>query len=730
MRINHNQSGDTFSSGVLDSEAFSFAIDGKAFKLFSDTLYQNKPESIVRELCCNALDSHVMSGQPDRPFEVHVPSLYEPYLGIKDFGLGLSHVDMKGIYTVLFKSNKDKSNDAIGGFGLGSKTPFSYTDSFTVVSIHGGIKSHYTVMKNAEGIPKLDLMFSEETDENNGLEVQMAVERDDAQRFRAAIQSQLKFFKVKPILTNVGQDFIIPNVKVKDDYGKFYTSIDLHGLWVVQGQVGYPLDLNQFQSKIKNADNLRFFEVYNSGVLNFDIGEIEVTVSREGISYSTHTISNIEKFIAEVSPFIFKESVEKLKAITTDWDRLVFLNNDYANRGMARLAGVKFGDGGTFGDSSMKVVGGGAAYYQLSLTKAWLDDKKSANFHFSTIANNGKRAYWNSHELLITASDKVKIFIRDETKAAVARIKNYAIDNPSDIVYLIEHKEGGSNVDDSYIDSLNALLGGLKIQRISTLPEPPKNSRAVRGTPIVYSWSNLKRINLESIVQWTRTYDEEELEKGYYLEFDTYPRLKITYDEINLIELMLMSFDAPIYAIKSAKVDLLKTNPNFSCAITKAKEMLAEMEKKVIKTDLSLTRYKSAISISNLIASNNSAVKLNSWLPHDMERLPKTFEPKRLSQMRRIADKYVARINKSIVANGTVAKKIFDNGVINANLDNTYIFNRVVKVVTKDIENYRNAYPLLEYINEGYQYGGNNSNERLMRSARMTDYVLLVNDKK
>jgi len=730
MRINHNQSGDTFSSGVLDSEAFSFAIDGKAFKLFSDTLYQNKPESIVRELCCNALDSHVMSGQPDRAFEVHVPSIYEPYLGIKDFGLGLSHADMKGIYTVLFKSNKDKSNDAIGGFGLGSKTPFSYTDSFTVVSIHEGIKSHYTVMKNAEGIPKLDLMFSEETDEHNGVEVHMAVERDDANRFRAAIQSQLKFFKVKPILTNATTDFTIPNVTIKDDYGKFYTSKDISGLWIVQGQVGYPLDLNQFKTKIKNADNLRFFDVYSSGVLNFDIGEIEVTVSREGISYSTHTISSIEQFIGNVSPHIFKESVEKLKAIPTDWERLIFLNADYANRGMASLAGVKFGVNGTFGASPISVVGGGSQSYQLKLTKSWLSDKNDKNFYFSSVSNNGKRAYWSGHELLITASSDVKIFIRDETKAAIARIKNYAMEHPADDVYLLEHKEGGSHVDDAYIDNFNTLLGGLKLQRVSTLPEPPKNSRAVRGTPIVYSWINKGTINLDSIVHWIRTYDEEELEKGYYLEFETYPRLKITQDEVNLIDLILSNFDAPIYAIKESKADLLKSNPNFSCAIEKARELLNEMEKKVIKTDLSLTRYKSAVAVSNLISNHATTVKLNIWQPNDIARLPKTFEPKRMQRIRRIADKYVARINKSITANGSVAKKIFNKNVVSSNLDHKYIYNNVSAKVLKLVKEYNDTYPLLEFVTEGYNYSGTISPEQKKRSAKMTDYILLVNDKK
>lgn len=726
MLINNNQSGQTFSSGVLDSSTFSFAIDGKAFKIFSDALYQNKPESIVRELCCNALDSHVMSGQPDRQFEVHVPSIFEPYLGIKDFGLGLSHADMKGIYTVLFKSNKDTSNDAIGGFGLGSKTPFSYTDSFTVVSIHNGIKRHYTVMKDATGIPALDLMIEEETDEHNGLEVQMSVEMDDHIRFRNAIQSQLRFFKVKPKLTNISGDFKIQKVEIADDYGKFQTIRNLNGLWVVQGQVGYPLDIAQFEPKIKNKDNLRFFEVYTSGILNFDIGEIEVTVSREGISYSPHTIANIEKFISEVSPLIFKESVDKVKAFKSDWERLAQLNANSTMRGMARLAGMKFGDNGI---KDIKVVGGSSNNYQISITHKWKDDAlKSQNFTLSNVTNVGKRVHWSSSEMLITPSLNTKIILRDSVKGAIARVKHFAQENYSYNVFLFEHGDAADQVDRVYADTISRMLGGVEVTLTSELPEPPKNSAAKRGTPIVY-YNKMVNINTDSIVQWERTYDEEELEKGYFLEFDTYPRLNMKPEESELLYTMVSNkmFDAPIYAVKASKVSVLNDNPKFMNAIDKAKELLNEIERKIIKSELTLKRYKAATAVQGIVSGYDTAFKVNSFQDDDLNRLPKSIEPNRIKRMKKIVNKYIGNVQKHMQTNGgKIGITLFEQSVMKFNVDDAYIVNDIK--ASFDVDGFMDRYPLLTYVNAGNYY--ENALTKLDRSKKMADYILLMHEDK
>ena len=112
----------------------SIAANGKAFKALTDNLYQNKIGSIVREISANAIDAQNQAGNGEIPFQIHLPDTFEPWFSVRDFGIGLSPEIMENVFLTLFESTKDQSNDSIGAFGLGSKTPLAYTDQFTITS--------------------------------------------------------------------------------------------------------------------------------------------------------------------------------------------------------------------------------------------------------------------------------------------------------------------------------------------------------------------------------------------------------------------------------------------------------------------------------------------------------------------------------------------------------------------------------------------------------------------
>ena len=75
-----------------DFETSDFAIGDIAFivDMFADKVYSHKERAIIRELSCNAHDSHVMAGTTHIPFEVHLPTQLEPYFSIRDYGTGLT----------------------------------------------------------------------------------------------------------------------------------------------------------------------------------------------------------------------------------------------------------------------------------------------------------------------------------------------------------------------------------------------------------------------------------------------------------------------------------------------------------------------------------------------------------------------------------------------------------------------------------------------------------------
>ena len=131
MIVSHDTHEVTLSN-VSSTGEFKIRNSARAFSILSSGLYSNKIKAIIRELSCNALDSHIASGNTDATFEVHLPSVLEPWFSVRDFGTGLDGDQVTNIYTTYFESTKTGSNDFIGALGLGSKSPFSYTENFTL----------------------------------------------------------------------------------------------------------------------------------------------------------------------------------------------------------------------------------------------------------------------------------------------------------------------------------------------------------------------------------------------------------------------------------------------------------------------------------------------------------------------------------------------------------------------------------------------------------------------
>ena len=167
---------------LTDTRTFSIKSSASSFRILSSSLYSNPIAAIIRELSCNARDSHVEAGNTE-PFKVHVPTMLDPTFYVQDFGTGLGHEQVMSLYTTFFESTKTSSNDYVGALGLGSKSPFSYTDNFTVVAIKDGVKNVYSAFINDAGIPSIVRGHSEHTTEHSGVKVEFAVESKDFKKF-------------------------------------------------------------------------------------------------------------------------------------------------------------------------------------------------------------------------------------------------------------------------------------------------------------------------------------------------------------------------------------------------------------------------------------------------------------------------------------------------------------------------------------------------------------------
>ena len=316
----------------LQSSAFNIALNAKSFRVLSSTIYSDKIGSIVREISTNAADAHIAAGTPNTAFEIHLPDAFEPYFSVKDFGTGLSSEEVFGIYTTYFSSSKDKSNDQTGMLGIGSKSPFSYTDSFTVESIKDGVRGIYSAFIADNGIPSVTQMFSEPTDKGNGTTITISVKKEDFSKFADAVVAQLSFFKVKPIIVNSNikfaeKEYFYESKNIRISYNKQYGTGDIY---IVQGNIGYRVISLNLKNKLPTSDFILYERLcqYRTELL-FDIGEIGVTASREDIEYDKYTIENISNKLKEVEKEITDHVAKEIKKAENNWEIAKLVNSNH-----------------------------------------------------------------------------------------------------------------------------------------------------------------------------------------------------------------------------------------------------------------------------------------------------------------------------------------------------------------------------------------------------------------
>ena len=314
MKLQQNTNTIVRSDSFEESN-YTIEASAKAFSILSDGLYADKIKAVIRELSTNAYDAHVDAGCPEQPFTIHLPNRFEPNFSIRDYGTGLSHDDCMNLYTTYFGSNKTDSNDAVGCLGLGSKSPFAYTDSFVVTSYFNGKKRVYNSYKNEHDEPVFALLSEDDTDEPNGLEVTFSVEQDDIDEFEETAQKVYKHFKVLPRL--LSEDTTKP-FELEDkhkfviqgsnwgivDSGGYSHYHDRDEAVAIMGQVAYPIDYGQFEGEAVEA--LLRSEVQ----IHFGIGELDITPSREALSYNEYTKRAIKETV-ECILLEMKEVIEE-----------------------------------------------------------------------------------------------------------------------------------------------------------------------------------------------------------------------------------------------------------------------------------------------------------------------------------------------------------------------------------------------------------------------------------
>lgn len=338
MILNNTPENSPVLSNVGQIGEFRIRNSAKAFSILSSGLYANKIRAIIRELSCNAVDSHVAAGAAHVPFSVHLPNQLEPWFSVRDYGVGLSHEQVINIYTTYFESTKTASNEFIGALGLGSKSPFSYTENFSVTAIQNGRQGIYTAFINEQGVPSIALMTETDTTEPNGVEIKFSVnDRADFEKFRAEAGSVYEWFKLQPTITGATVRLqpveyerrdLIPGVHQLKYSGYVCPS------YAIMGNIAYPIDMPNSRANLGKLESLLSCGL----VMEFGIGELDFQASREGLSYIPQTIDAIRQKLVSVNDQLYGLLEKEADAISNTWERIYYLRQQHSSRLMNAVA--------------------------------------------------------------------------------------------------------------------------------------------------------------------------------------------------------------------------------------------------------------------------------------------------------------------------------------------------------------------------------------------------------
>lgn len=315
--LERKQTQEVFSDGFEATTQFSIMSSAKMFDILIDKLYSDKIAAVLREYMSNAYDAHVQAGCADRPFEVHLPTQWEPWLSVRDFGVSMTHEMVMSKASSLGWSSKDGSQAAsnvagaddtqaivpeintqakqVGKLGLGMKSGYAYTDSFSLTAYLNGERRMYNCYRDSNRIPVMAHALTEPTDEPQGFEISIPVRIEDISSFAYSYEAMVGGFDVRPVLTGAKLNTKEPTPFAQGTGWKMFTdgNGNQRNLRARQGVVLYEIDTSQ----IGHEFGILAQEWL---VIDFEVGQIDVTPSRESLSYDAETKQNIRIRLQQV----------------------------------------------------------------------------------------------------------------------------------------------------------------------------------------------------------------------------------------------------------------------------------------------------------------------------------------------------------------------------------------------------------------------------------------------
>lgn len=470
-------------------KTFGIGDVSKIIELLRNNIYKNPIQTLVQEYISNARDAHRECGNRDEAINVTYPEYDNNYqFRVRDYANGLSDERIENVFIKYGATTKKGDDNQTGGFGIGAKSAWAYTDKFTVATFIDGTRKEYLASISDDNDGQLELVSTKITDEPNGTEVSLKINSSDETAFRKAIIRATYFWSYRPEYGNVtyskelssaskDQKYIskfTKNVLLFDE-GSNVTSYDIPTRCIVVDGIPYPVedDLlrnnDHVESLFDNIITKSYWE--SSKVLFVDANNLEISASRESISLSKNNVEFLSILCLEEVDNI-KQTVEADFASVNSIEDFATMHHKY-RKWKAYKTEAYLGLYECKGNSENDIVGEGIE--NIWLKKITISD--ADRVHKETV---GKIPCSEINMIYVNDGDESTIKVNQKLRLLLT---NYGYEH----VYLATRKHPNTN---GYGEEIHALLyenawkgleENLSAHSILALPVPPKVVRTYKS---------------------------------------------------------------------------------------------------------------------------------------------------------------------------------------------------------------------------------------------------------
>jgi len=313
-------SSDIHTETNLNTKEYQFKIDendqGIIFEMLRSKIYKDPIGSICREIASNSRDSHRESKKPNLPIEITINSKSimnngSTTIEFKDFGTGISEDRMENIFCKYAASTKRDTNMMTGGFGLGAKTPFSYSDIFYIRTVFDKVLYTYTAYIDESKKGKITLHKKVKSEEGNFTSIIVPIKNEnDRNRFEIECKTYTNYWPVKPVFKNfyLKDEYKDKVLYEKDNY-KLVKKHNRHqGPIALIDGIPYTIDTNA-----DTMFNKQFTYSSPVTVMIFKNGELDISINRENLQYTKRTTNALNKRFKIISKTFLKHFENYIK---------------------------------------------------------------------------------------------------------------------------------------------------------------------------------------------------------------------------------------------------------------------------------------------------------------------------------------------------------------------------------------------------------------------------------